>query len=141
MPTIVKPDETIKVPGVKPRTTSTGTNIRFNPFRFKIGKNPFHEKVHTLNTSSGQPQIKIPVPGEGLPRVIHFCADQSGCGFWRMLWPAHDLLAYNKAVVMNLYQMVFDPRFYGGVDAVRVQRQATDSQLEFMKFLRKTSNR
>jgi hypothetical protein len=140
MPTIVKPDETIKVPGVKPRTTSTGTNIRFNPFRFKIGKNPFHEKVHTLNTSSGQPQIKIPVPGEGLPRVIHFCADQSGCGFWRMLWPAHDLLAYNKAVVMNLYQMVFDPRFYGGVDAVRVQRQATDSQLEFMKFLRKTSN-
>lgn len=84
--------------------------------------------------------VKIPTPGEGLPRVIHYCADQSGCGFWRLIWPGDELMAHNKAVVMTLYQMVLNASFYRGIDAIRLQRQCTEPQLEFIKMLRKISD-
>ena len=144
MPSISNTVEPVKVPGIKPKEPSAvPSKPAFSFFKSFV---PISEKFGMIPISNykttpvSRPKIKIPVPGEGLSRIVQFCADQSGCGFWRMLWPAADLLAYNKAVMMNLYQMVLDPRFYAGLDAVRVQRQATDAQLEFMKFLRKTSN-
>lgn len=138
MAKIVNVKEDVKVPGVKPKEEILNKNIWFNPFNKKIGQNL--PMIRPIGKSLSAPKIKIPRPGEGLPRVVHFCADQSGCGFWRMIWPSCDLLAYNKAVVMTQYQMIFDPRYYVSLDAVRVQRQATDSQVEFVQFLRKTSN-
>lgn len=142
MPSISTTVEQVQVPGIKVKAVPTVAPAHsffksFIPIKERFGRIPIS---NPRKPQMARPKIKIPSPGEGLPRVVQFCADQSGCGFWRMLWPAADLLAYNKVVMMNLYQMVLDPRFYGGLDAVRVQRQATDSQLEFMKFLRKTSN-
>jgi len=98
----------------------------------------FNNRINRTHQQQKQPLI--PVPGEGLPRVIHYCADQSGCAFWRLIWPAEELLAHNKAVVMTLYQMVTIGQFYGGIDAVRLQRQCSDHQVEFIKFLRKVSD-
>ena len=141
MPKIVQLDDTIKVPNVKPLEEKiTETSKFFWPFNLKIGYVPMRDNFSSKTKVISTPQFKLPIPGEGLPRAVHFCADQSGCGFWRMLWPSQDLLAYNKAVVMNVYQMIFDPRFYGGIDAVRVQRLATAPQLEFVKHLRKVSD-
>ena len=137
MASFVTPQTNIKVPGIVP-TQPPSHNHPLTPFKQHIGHNPISKKPWTP-LPKPEP-FKIPVPGEGLPRVIHYCADQSGCGFWRMIWPADDLLAYNKAVVMTLYQMVMIPHFYGAIDAVRVQRQCTEPQLEFVKFLREVSN-
>ena len=66
--------------------------------------------------------------------------DYSGCGFWRMLWPEHLLNAFGEMTVHGSTVMVLDPRWYVNVKTVRVQRQATSSQLQFVKFLREVSN-
>lgn len=143
MPTIVNKSN-IKVPNVKSpqkplQVMAEYSNVSF-PFFKKFGTFIFGEKNSKLIKYSPDNQIKIPPPGEGLPRVIHYCADQSGCAFWRMLWPSEELLAHNKAVVMTLYQMVTIGQFYLGIDAVKLQRQCTPPQLEFIKFLRGVSD-
>lgn len=85
-----------------------------------------------------QPDNSQP-PEVNLPRVVQYYADYSGCGFWRMLWPEHLLNAYGHMTVHGSTVMVLDPRWYVNVKAVRVQRQATSSQLQFVKFLREVS--
>ena len=84
---------------------------------------------------------KIPLPGEGLNRYVNFNADQSGCGFWRMIWPAEQLLIHNKAVVSTAYQMVLQPNFYVGVNAVKLQRQCTEQQHDYIKALKEINKR
>jgi hypothetical protein len=145
MPTIVSNNEIKKVPNVKPINNVSQKSDQFSNISFPFGKQ-FGPKIfgELSNKLSGYKfsnnSVKIPIPGEGLPRVIHYCADQSGCAFWRMLWPGDELLAHNKAVVMSLYQMVTVGQFYGGIDAVKLQRQCTEPQLHFIKFLREVSD-
>ena len=95
-----------------------------------------------FNTQSHQPPTLAPVkqdntpPEIHLPRSINYYADYSGCGFWRMIWPEHLLNAHHKAVVHGTTMMVLDERYYQNTKAVRVQRQATESQLMFTKLLK-----
>jgi hypothetical protein len=53
-----------------------------------------------------------------------------------MIWPEHLLNAYAKAVVHSTTMMVLDDRYYANTFTVRVQRQATDQQLQFIKLLK-----
>jgi glycosyltransferase involved in cell wall biosynthesis len=46
---------------------------------------------------------------------------------------------YQKAVMLELTTMVLDPRFYAGVKAVKIQRQATPIQRDFVKMLKEIS--
>jgi len=98
----------------------------------------------TLNIPSS-PQKPVlqpdnsPPPDVNLPRAIQYYADYSGCGFWRMLWPEHLLNAFGRMTVHGSTVMVLDPRWYQNVKVVRVQRQATSSQLQFVKFLKEVS--
>lgn len=78
----------------------------------------------------------LEMPGAGLARAINYYADYAGCGWWRMIAPEMLLNINNKAVISGLTTMVLDPRFYAGIKAVRLQRQATPVQLEFLKFLK-----
>ena len=143
MPVIVNKSNS-KVSNIKPLNRDLSNNISYSnvsfPFLKKFTNYIFGEKLSKLIGYTPNNGVKIPVPGEGLPRVIHYCADQSGCAFWRMLWPSEELLAHNKAVVMTLYQMVTIGQFYLGIDAVKLQRQCTPPQLEFIKFLRGVSD-
>jgi glycosyltransferase involved in cell wall biosynthesis len=70
------------------------------------------------------------------PRVLQYYADYSGCGFWRMIWPEHLLNAFNYFTVHGSTVMNLDPRYYVNTKVVRIQRQATSHQLEFVKFLK-----
>lgn len=81
----------------------------------------------------------IPLPGADLKHAINYYADYGGCGFWRMCWPEHFLNAYQRAIVNGLTTMILEPRFYTGVKAVKLQRQATPIQLEFLKFIKMAS--
>jgi glycosyltransferase involved in cell wall biosynthesis len=56
-----------------------------------------------------------------------------------MIWPEQILNAHQKAVVHGTTVMNLDPRYYGMVKSVRIQRQATKQQLEFVKFLKDVS--
>lgn len=81
-------------------------------------------------------QMPLQPPETGLPRVIQYYADFSGCGFWRMIWPEHMLNAYGHCTVHGSTVMCLDPRYYIHTKTVRIQRQATEHQLQFVKFLR-----
>ena len=83
-----------------------------------------------------------PTPPElNVPRFMNYYADYSGCGHWRMIWPEQVMNAHGKAVVHGTTVMNADPRYYTMAKGVRVQRQATPQQLEFMKFLRSVCDR
>jgi hypothetical protein len=71
-----------------------------------------------------------------LPRFINYLADMSGCGHWRVLWPEQIINATGIGVSHSLTAMVADPRFYTGVSAVKLQRQASSAQLDFIKHLK-----
>jgi len=103
---------------------------------------PFNIKPFTSNNNI-KPQInqKLEKPPETqLPRFLNYYADYSGCGHWRMIWPEQIMNAHNKAVVHGTTVMNADPRYYTQTKAVRIQRQATPQQLEFVKFLRKLAD-
>ena len=74
-------------------------------------------------------------------RGVNYYADFSGCGFWRMVWPEHTLNSYSKAIVHGSTVMVSDEKYYTNVKCVRIQRQATPDQLEFVKFLKKLGDK
>lgn len=85
------------------------------------------------------PSREIPplaMPGSNLKRAISYYADYGGCGFWRMVYPEMILNGKQKAVVNGMTAMVLDPRFYNGISAVKLQRQATPIQKAFVKFLK-----
>lgn len=84
-------------------------------------------------------KIDLTPPEANIPRVLQYYADYSGCGFWRMIWPEHLLNAFNHYTVHGTTVMNLDPRYYIKVQAVRIQRQATSQQLEFVKFLKDVS--
>ena len=112
---------------------------------FPQGNAPFKStpfQVKPFNNIS-KPQSKsntLKSPETQLPRFLNYYADYSGCGHWRMIWPEQVMNAHNKAVVHGTTVMNADPRYYTQTKAVRIQRQATPQQLEFVKFLRKLAD-
>ena len=93
------------------------------------------------------PRIHEPVkhgPGPGtvpreatLPRYVNYLADYSGCGHWRILWPEAVINARGDGMSQSTTAMVTEPRWYTGVKCVKVQRQASSQQKEFIKFLKR----
>lgn len=79
----------------------------------------------------------IAMPGADLPRAVNYVADYSGCGWWRLGAPEL-LMNYNqKMIISSLTTMIADPKFYtSGICAVKLQRQATPIQKEFVKYLK-----
>ena len=85
-------------------------------------------KVLAVNNTSDDPS--------DLVRCVNYLADYSGCGLWRMIWPEHMLNVHHKAMVQSSSVMITNSDFYHNVKVVRIQRQATPSQLRFVEFLK-----
>jgi len=83
------------------------------------------------SNQGGQVEYK----GEG-GRYINYIADYGGCGFWRILWPEVILNMKGKGFSTSLTAMVFDQNWYQDVRCVKIQRQVTSSQLQFVKHLK-----
>jgi glycosyltransferase involved in cell wall biosynthesis len=79
------------------------------------------------------------MPGQGLKRAVNYLADYGGCSFYRCMAPNMLLNLYQKAVIIESTAMVLDPRFYQGVSAIKIQRQATPIQRDFVKHLKELS--
>jgi hypothetical protein len=58
-----------------------------------------------------------------------------------MIWPEQVMNAHNKAVVHGTTVMNVDERYYVQTKGVRIQRQATPQQLEFVKWLRQVADK
>jgi len=94
--------------------------------------------VHCVPVASGT--LPPPeMPGQGLKRAINYLADYGGCSFYRCMSPNMLLNLYQKAVVIESTAMVLDPRFYQGISAIKIQRQATPIQKQFIAHLKKLS--
>ncbi len=74
---------------------------------------------------------------ESMPRFVNYLADYSGCGHWRILWPEQVINMTQRGLSQSITAMVAEPRWYQGVKAVKLQRQASKAQLEFVKHLKK----
>ena len=72
-----------------------------------------------------------------MPRFVNYLADYSGCGHWRLIWPENVINMTQRGISQSTTAMVADPRWYQGVKAVTLQRQASKSQVEFTKHLKK----
>jgi hypothetical protein len=107
-------------PQALPMGMPTYSNVGFNPV--SVPKAP-----------------ELEMPESSLPRALNYYADYGGCGFWRMIWPEFMLNQYQKACISGLTCMVLDMRFYQGLKAIRMQRQATPIQKQFIQELKKAS--
>ena len=115
-----------------------GQNLPFQqktPFDVK----PFNNPLNTQRADESENRPKA--PEEGLIRFLNYYADYSGCGHWRMIWPEQVMNAHNKAVVHGTTVMNLDERYYGHVKGVRIQRQATPTQLQFVQYLRNLADK
>jgi len=106
-----------------------------NPGAFN--RNPLQPQAPVQSQSPKQ----VAPPEAAYPRGLNYYADYSGCGFWRMIWPEFLINMYQKMVVHGSTCMCLDPRYYQGVKAVRIQRQASENQLQFAKFLRELADK
>lgn len=105
-----------------------------SPFSSPYGPSPLPSK-ETKSLQSNPPPKQSGDP-TNLPRCVNYLADYSGCGLWRMLWPEHLLNVHHKALVQSSSVMITNPEFYTNVKVIRIQRQATKNQLQFIKFLK-----
>ena len=114
----------------------------FNPFQASPLASPFPSSPFPSSPFLPTQPIQqvIPQPPEmNLKRVLQYYADYSGCGFWRMIWPEHLLNAHQKMIVHGSTVMNLDSNYFRGAQVVRIQRQATEHQLQFVKFLKELS--
>ena len=58
-----------------------------------------------------------------------------------MIWPENIMNASGKAIIHGSSVMVLDERYYAGINTIRIQRQATESQLKFMKWMREQADK
>ena len=108
------------------------------PHALPIGM-PVYTHVSLKPVSFPKPPA-LEMPESNLPRALNYYADYGGCGFWRMIWPEFMLNQYQKACISGLTCMVMDLRFYQGIKAIRMQRQATPVQKAFISELKKASS-
>ena len=108
-----------------------------------LGTSPYPQPYASPFNSlpAGTPSIEAPpnqhVPKEAsLPRYVNYLADYSGCGHWRILWPEAVINAKGDGMSQSTTAMVTNPAWYTGVKCVKVQRQASSQQKEFVKFLK-----
>lgn len=105
-----------------------------------IGLPPFIPSTTQAFPIKGNGTVPPPeIPGQGLPRAVNYLADYGGCSWYRCMGPNLMLNLYQKAVMLESTTMVLDPRFYAGVKAVKIQRQATPIQRDFVKMLKEIS--
>jgi len=111
--------------------------VQYHPLGAVAGKpmGYFQPQFHAQPVITPKAPPPIEMPGANLPRSVNYYADYAGCGWWRMIAPEMLLNMYNKSIVSGLTTMVLDPRFYAGLTSIRLQRQATPIQLQFLKFL------
>lgn len=110
------------------------TGIPNLPIGYPVGLPVYTNVLYAPVSMPKAPELEM--PESRLPRALNYYADYGGCGFWRMIWPEFLLNGYQKACISGLTCMVLDPRFYQGLKAVRMQRQATPAQRDFVKQLK-----
>ena len=98
---------------------------------------PFGIPQQTFLAPANANQTPSPqIPGLTLKRALNYLADHGGCGYYRCISSNLLLNLHEKAVITESTAMILDPRFYESVSSVKLQRQATPIQRQFVSFLK-----
>jgi len=106
-----------------------------SPFASPIAS-PFAVNHQTKNPLERKEEKNLQPREATLPRYVNYLADYSGCGHWRILWPEAIINARGDGMSQSTTAMVTTPTWYQNVKVVKVQRQASNAQKEFIKFLK-----
>jgi len=106
-----------------------------SPFASPIAS-PFAVNHQTKNPLERKEEQNLQPREATLPRYVNYLADYSGCGHWRILWPEAIINARGDGMSQSTTAMVTTPTWYQNVKVVKVQRQASNAQKEFIKFLK-----
>ena len=92
------------------------------------------------------PQIQPEQPvshsaASGIVKVQNFLADHGGCACWRIIWPEMIMNLAGSLLSFSTVMMTRDEGMYRALKTIRVQRQATPAQLEFIKYLKQIQSR
>ena len=71
-----------------------------------------------------------------IPKVYNFLADHGGCGCWRLIWPEMIMNLRGDLLSFNSILMAKDENLYRLMKTIRIQRQASPHQLDFIRFLK-----
>jgi len=113
-----------------------------NPYVLGAPALPFGAPVFGSPITQAQSEPALsPTPAAPTNMAMSFAADHGGCGFWRIHWPESLINSSGKGVITNSTIMLLDPRYYAAAKSVKIQRQVTEPQLQFVKFLRDVSNK
>jgi|TARA_R100000995_G_scaffold76946_1_gene46783 hypothetical protein len=106
-----------------------------SPFPTPIAS-PYAVNIQTSNPLGERKEENLQPREATLPRYVNYLADYSGCGHWRILWPEAIINARGDGMSQSTTAMVTTPQWYQNVKVVKLQRQASTAQKEFIKFLK-----
>jgi O-antigen biosynthesis protein len=86
--------------------------------------------------SAPKPAGKIAKDPNQPHRYVNFMADRGGCGMWRIGWPEYMINMTGKGDSLSTTKMILDKEWYRDVTAIKLQRQASGPQKDFIKFLK-----
>ncbi len=109
-------------------------NVVGKPIGLPVGRPTVYYREMT--PPQRQPEAPVEIPGTGLPRAMNYLADYGGCSFYRCMAPNMLLNLRQRAVIHESTVMHLDPNIYREMQSVKIQRQATPLQKEFVKFLK-----
>lgn len=69
-------------------------------------------------------------------KYLNFMADRQGCGMWRMGFQEYFINMTHMGESTSVTKMITDPNWYRDVSVVKVQRQASNEQKQFMLWLK-----
>jgi hypothetical protein len=81
------------------------------------------------------PQPKAPEP-EKKNNYLNFIADRKGCMSWRIGWPELHMNMTDLGESTSITKMVLNKDWYRDYKTIKLQRQASTPQKEFMLFLK-----
>jgi len=112
----------------------------------QIHDDPFHNRNLSLRGTDvqvewGWPLVRDP-DWRPVPRILAHPADREGCGEYRVIAPGRDLEAAGRAEVWETGELILAPPdiVRAGPDAIVLQRQHLDHQLEAISRYRRFSD-
>jgi len=102
-----------------------------NPF-----VNPFPTSPFVNSNASVQVAPMVASSEEKGNKYVNFLADRSGCGMWRIGWPEYLINMANLGESTSLTKMILDENWFKDVKVVKLQRQASSAQNQYMQWLK-----
>ncbi len=69
-------------------------------------------------------------------KYLNYMADRQGCGMWRIGFQEYLINMTNRGESTSVTKMITDPNWYRDVSVVKLQRQASSDQKQFVLWLK-----